>query len=78
MERRKLLAVAGALSATAFATTLGLGANLGLFDMTQPDSGAGRLDGTPVAATAGAPAPSTDNPQPATPATHDDGRADDD
>jgi hypothetical protein len=38
------MAMAGALSATAFATTLGLGANFGLFGITEPDSGVGRLD----------------------------------
>jgi hypothetical protein len=38
------MAVAGALSATAFATTVGLGANLGLFGITEPDSTVGRLD----------------------------------
>jgi len=44
VQRRKLLAVAGALSVTAFATTVGLGANFGLFGITEPDSPAGRLD----------------------------------
>lgn len=43
MQRRKLAAVAGALSVTAFATTVGLGANFGLFGLTQPNSPAGRL-----------------------------------
>ena len=55
MERRRLMAVAGALSATAFATTVALGANLGLFDMTQPDSGAGRLDGARTVVTTAEP-----------------------
>ena len=44
MERRKLVATAGALSVTAFAATLGLGATFGLFGVTQPDSPLGRLD----------------------------------
>lgn len=44
MQRRKLLAVAGALSVTAFATTVGLGANFGLFGITEPHSSVGRLD----------------------------------
>jgi hypothetical protein len=51
VERRRLLATAGALSATAFATTVCLGANFGLFGLTQPDSPVGRLDvRRPVAA----------------------------
>ena len=44
MERRKLLATAGAVTITAFATTVGLGANFGLFGVTEPDSPVGRLD----------------------------------
>ena len=44
MERHKLLATAGMLSITAFATTVGLGANFGLFGLTQPESPVGRLD----------------------------------
>ncbi|MFI5052981.1 MAG: hypothetical protein ACHQDE_01355 [Acidimicrobiia bacterium] len=44
MQRRKLLAMAGALSVTAFATTVGLGANFGLFGITEPNSSIGRLD----------------------------------
>ncbi len=43
MQRRKLLATAGVLSATAFATTVCLGANFGLFGLTEPDSPVGRL-----------------------------------
>jgi hypothetical protein len=49
MQRRKLLAVAGALSVTAFATTVGLGANFGLFGITEPNSSVGRLDTGPAA-----------------------------
>ena len=44
MQRRKLVATAGALSAAAFATTVGLGANFGLFGLTEPSSPVGRLD----------------------------------
>ncbi len=43
MRRRKLLATAGVLSATAFATTVCLGANFGLFGLTEPESPVGRL-----------------------------------
>ena len=50
MERRKLLATAGALSLTAFAATVGLGATFGLFGVTQPDSPVGRLDDRRAAA----------------------------
>jgi hypothetical protein len=52
VQRRKLLATAGALSAAAFATTLGLGANFGLFGITEPDSPVGRLDPDRTAAVA--------------------------
>jgi hypothetical protein len=66
VERRKLLATAGALSVTAFATTLGLGANLGLFGLTQPDSPVGRLDARQTATaeqgTQSATPPSTTSP----------------
>ena len=51
MQRRRLLATAGLLSVTAFATTVSLGANFGLFGLTQPDSPVGRLNSRlPVAA----------------------------
>ena len=50
MERRRLLAVGGVLSVTAFATTVGLGATFGLFGLTQPDSAVGRLGGPEPAA----------------------------
>jgi hypothetical protein len=52
VQRRKLLATAGALSVTAFATTVCLGANFGLFGLTEPDSPVGRLDPNRAAATA--------------------------
>ncbi len=48
MQRRKLLATAGVLSATAFATTVCLGANLGLFGLTEPDSPVGHLAPQPA------------------------------
>ena len=54
MQRRKLLATAGALSATAFATTVCLGANFGLFGLTEPNSPVGRLDPNRAAAAADA------------------------
>jgi hypothetical protein len=71
MQRRKLLAVAGALSMGAFATTVGLGANLGLFGLAQPDSQVGRLDGTKPTATvvpaaAAAPVPAVTSAPPVT------------
>jgi hypothetical protein len=44
MQRRKLVATAGALSVTAFAATLGFGASLGLVGQAEPDSPVGRLD----------------------------------
>ena len=44
MERRKLVATAGVLSATAFAATLSLGATFGLFEVAQPESPVGHLD----------------------------------
>lgn len=50
MERRRLFAVGGVLSVTAFATTVGLGATFGLFGLTQPDSAVGRLGRPPAAA----------------------------
>lgn len=52
MKRRKLVATAGALSATAFATTVCLGANFGLFGLTEPNSPVGRLDPNRAAAAA--------------------------
>lgn len=59
MERRRLLATAGVLSVTAFATTVSLGANFGLFGLTQPDSPVGRLDSRHPVAAAVRLAPST-------------------
>jgi hypothetical protein len=44
MQRRKLVATAGALSVTAFAATLAIGANIGLVGQAEPRSPVGRLD----------------------------------
>jgi hypothetical protein len=44
MRRRKLVATAGALSVTAFAATVAIGANFGLVGQAEPDSPMGRLD----------------------------------
>jgi hypothetical protein len=58
MQRRKLWATAGALSVTAFAATVAIGAGFGLVGQAQPNSPVGRLDdrrGVGVEATAAAP-----------------------
>jgi hypothetical protein len=44
MQRRKLVATAGALSVTAFAATVAIGANFGLVGQAEPRSPVGRLD----------------------------------
>ena len=44
MGRRKLVATAGALSVTAFAATLAIGANFGLVGQAEPHSPMGRLE----------------------------------
>ena len=44
MRRRRLVATAGALSVTAFAATVAIGANFGLVSQAAPSSPAGRLD----------------------------------
>ena len=44
MQRRKLVATAGALTVTAFAATLAVGAGLGLVGQAEPNSPVGRLD----------------------------------
>jgi hypothetical protein len=78
VERRKLLATAGVLSITAFATTVGLGANFGLFGLTEPDSPVGHLDSRrPVAvvraaASASVSLPTTTTTRPAAAAGADD------
>ena len=74
MRRRKLVATAGALSVTAFAATVAIGANLGLVGQAEPDSPVGRLkdhhplavvsvgvNGTAVAATPAALGPDADD-----------------
>jgi hypothetical protein len=43
MRRRKLVATAGALSVTAFAATVAIGANFGLVNQAAPHSPVGRL-----------------------------------
>jgi hypothetical protein len=69
--RRKIVAMAGALAVATFSATVALGANLGLFGLTQADSGVGRLNDhrTPV---------TTVPVENATPVPADDGRLDDD
>jgi hypothetical protein len=55
MQRRKLVATAGILSATAFATTVAIGAAFGLVGQAEPSSRIGRLgDQHRVAAVAAA------------------------
>jgi hypothetical protein len=44
MRRRKLVATAGILSATAFAATIAIGANIGLVNQAEPSSPVGQLD----------------------------------
>jgi hypothetical protein len=44
MRRRKLVATAGILSATAFAATVAIGANIGLVNHAEPNSPVGQLD----------------------------------
>jgi hypothetical protein len=57
MERRKLLAKAGAVSVTAFAATLAFGATFGLADRTEPESPVGRLQETKAAVSKSTPPP---------------------
>jgi hypothetical protein len=52
MRRRRTAAIAGTAALTAFAATLGLGANLGLFGLTEPSSRVGHLDTTRAPAAA--------------------------
>ncbi len=63
--------MAGALAVATFSATVALGANLGLFGLTQADSGVGRLNNHRPPAT-------TAHPGSPTPAPSDDGRLDDD
>ena len=44
MRRRRLVATAGALSVTAFAATVAIGANFGLVSEAEPNSPVGRLE----------------------------------
>ena len=44
MRRSRLVATAGALSVTAFAATVAIGANFGLVGQAEPDSPVGQLD----------------------------------
>jgi hypothetical protein len=44
VERRRLVATAGVLSATAFAATVAIGATFGLFEVARPESPVGQLD----------------------------------
>jgi hypothetical protein len=44
MRRRKLVATAGAVTVTAFAATVAIGANFGLAGRAVPQSPAGRLE----------------------------------
>jgi len=62
VQRRKAAAFAGAAAVTAFAATVGLGANLGLFGLAepQPRTGPAAGDRTAVETTAPAPAPAAD------------------
>jgi hypothetical protein len=60
MRRRKLVATAGAVTVTAFAATVAIGANFGLAGRAAPESPAGRLATRTGAAHA--PAPSTPRP----------------
>ena len=62
MQRRKLVATAGALSVTAFAATLAIGANIGLVAQAEPRSPVGRLEDHHQVATA-SPRPSTRRPR---------------
>jgi hypothetical protein len=69
-QRRRRLALAGALVVATFSATVALGANLGLFGLTQADSGVGRLNDHQV--------PVTTVHRGAAPSTPHDGRLDDD
>jgi hypothetical protein len=57
LERRKLIATAGALSVSAFAGTVAIGATFGMFNLTQPDSPTGHLASNSHAAVVTAPPP---------------------
>jgi hypothetical protein len=57
MRRRKLVATAGALTVTAFAGTVAIGAAFGLVGQAEPRSTVGRLDDHNRATVASAHAP---------------------
>jgi hypothetical protein len=59
MRRRKLVATAGVLSATAFAATVAIGANFGLVGQAEPRSPVGRLDDRHTVTPAGLGDPAT-------------------
>ena len=67
MRRRRTAAVAGAAAVTAFAATVGLGANLGLFGLAEPDGHTSRLDDVRPVSVA-RPVTATPSPAPAEPA----------
>jgi hypothetical protein len=52
MQRRELVAKAGAVTVTAFAATLAFGATFGLAGRAEPDSPVGRFDDRKAAVTA--------------------------
>ena len=66
MQRRKALAAAGAITATATAAVIALGANLGLFGLTGDQSGPGSFklvdQATPVTQVVDIPVPVTSAP----------------
>ena len=62
MRRRKLVVTAGALSVTAFAATVAIGANFGLVGRAEPDSPVGRLDANASAQTVSAGSATTVTP----------------
>ena len=59
MRRRKLVATAGVLSATAFAATVAIGANFGLVNQAQPSSPVGQLEDRRTVAAVSASDPGT-------------------
>jgi hypothetical protein len=69
--RRKTVAIAGALAVATFSATAAIGANLGLFGLTQADSRVGRLNDHRVPVT-------TLHRGNTNPVAPDDGRLDDD
>ena len=67
MQRRQLIAKAGAVTVTAFAATLAFGATFGLAGRAEPDSPVGRFDERKAAAAAAATV--TSQPVPVVPVT---------